>query len=66
MLRRVLVVVAVVTGMVASGAAAGASVPAAPRRAATFDGRIRVVVASGNTIYVGGHFTTPPAWTGGR
>jgi hypothetical protein len=56
-LRRVLVVVAVVTGMAASGAAAGASVPAAPRRAATFDGRIRVVAASGDTIYVGGHFT---------
>jgi hypothetical protein len=56
-LRRVLVVVAVVTGMAVLGAAAGASVPAAPRRAATFDGRIRVVAASGNTIYIGGHFT---------
>ena len=57
MLRRVLVVVTVVTGLAAFGAAAGASVPAAPRRAATFDGRVRVVAASGNTVYVGGHFT---------
>jgi hypothetical protein len=56
-LRRVLVVLAVVTAMAAPGAAAGASVPAAPRRAATFDGRIRVVAASGDTVYVGGHFT---------
>jgi hypothetical protein len=56
-LRRVLVVVAVVAGMAASAAAAGASVPTAPRRAASFDGRVRVVAASGNTIYVGGHFT---------
>jgi len=47
-LRRVPVVVAVVAGMAASGEA--------PRRAATFDGRIRVVAASGNTIYAGGHW----------
>jgi hypothetical protein len=57
--RRVLVVAAVLlaAGMVLAGRGAGASVPAAPRRAAGFDGRVRAAVAAGGIIYVGGAFT---------
>jgi hypothetical protein len=44
-------------GMVLAGRGAGASVPAAPRRAAGFDGRVRAAVAVGGTICVGGAFT---------
>jgi hypothetical protein len=59
--RRVVVVAAVLlaTGVVLSGRGAGASVPSAPRRAAGFDGRVRVAVAVavGGTIYLGGAFT---------
>ena len=57
--RRVVVVAAVLlaTGLVLAGRGAGASVPSAPRRAAGFDGRVRVAVAVGGTIYLGGSFT---------
>jgi len=57
--RRVVVVAAVLlaAGVVLSGRGAGASVPSAPRRAAGFDGRVRVAVAVGGTIYLGGAFT---------
>jgi hypothetical protein len=56
--RRVLVVsVLLAAGLVLAGPGAGASVPTAPRRAAGFDGRVRVAVAVGGTIYLGGAFT---------
>ena len=48
--RRVVVVAAVLlaTGLVLAGRGAGASVPSTPRRAAGFDGRVRVAV--GGTV----------------
>ena len=57
--RRVVVVAAVLlaAGMVLAGRGAGASVSSTPRRAAGFDGRVRVAVAAGGTIYLGGSFT---------
>jgi hypothetical protein len=58
--RRVVVVVSVLlaaVGLVVAGRGAGASVSPSPRRAAGFDGRVRVAVAAGNTIYLGGQFT---------
>ena len=53
----VVAAVLLAAGMVVAGRGAGASVPAAPRRAAGFDGRVRAAVAVGGTIYVGGSFT---------
>ena len=56
--RRVVVVAAVLAaGLVLAGRGAGASVSSAPRRAAGFDGRVRVAVAAGGTVYLGGAFT---------
>ena len=56
--RRVMVVAAVLAaGLVMAGRGAGASVPSSPRRAAGFDGRVRVAVAAGNGVYLGGAFT---------
>jgi hypothetical protein len=57
-LRRVLVATIVLAiGCLGFGTGAGASVSSAPQRAAGFNDRVRVAVTSGNTIYVGGHFT---------
>jgi hypothetical protein len=57
LLRRVLLVSVLLAATGLLGQGAGASVSSAPRRAAGFDGRVRVVVAAGTTVYVGGHFT---------
>jgi hypothetical protein len=65
-LRRVLVTVIVLAvGCLALGAGAGASVPSSPRPSAGFDGRVRIAVASGNTVYLGGISPTPPTWMDG-
>jgi hypothetical protein len=56
--RRVLVATIVVAiGCFGFAGGAGASVSSSPRRTAGFNDRVRVAVVSGNTIYVGGHFT---------
>jgi hypothetical protein len=53
----VVAAVLLAAGTVMAGRGAGASVPAAPRRAAGFDGRVRAAVAAGGTVYLGGDFT---------
>jgi hypothetical protein len=53
----VVAAVLLAAGMIVAGRGAGASVPAAPRRAAGFDGRVRAAVAAGGTVYLGGDFT---------
>jgi hypothetical protein len=55
--RIVAVAVLVIVGMFVSGPAVHASVGMQPQQAVSFDAHVEVVVASGNTVYVGGSFT---------